>query len=75
MAKEKTAPIKRYYQMRKEYLGLDKHHTYDRFLELAKSELLRSKSLSLSALLTNRKTSLIANVVTGKLAIPEETDD
>lgn len=37
VAKENTAPIKRYYQMRKEYLGLEKHHTYDRFMPLASS--------------------------------------
>jgi len=37
VAKENTAPLKRYYQMRKEYLGLDKHHTYDRFMSLADS--------------------------------------
>ncbi|AIO19541.1 Oligoendopeptidase F, plasmid [Candidatus Izimaplasma bacterium HR1] len=35
VAKENTAPIKRYYQMRKEFLGLEKHHTYDRFIPLA----------------------------------------
>lgn len=34
VAKTNTAPIKRYYNMRKEYLGLDKHHTYDRFMNL-----------------------------------------
>ena len=43
-------------------------------LELARSELLRSKSLSLSDLLTNRKTSLIANVVTGKFELQGKTD-
>jgi oligoendopeptidase F len=37
VASENTAPIKRYYQMRKDYLGLDKHHTYDRFIPLAES--------------------------------------
>ena len=40
-------------------------------LELSKSALLKSKSLSLSGLLTNRKTSFIANAVTGKLCIGE----
>lgn len=38
VAKENTAPIKRYYQMRKEYLGLETHHTYDRFIPLAQSQ-------------------------------------
>ena len=37
VAKSNTAPIKRYYKMRKEYLGLEKHHTYDRFMPLAES--------------------------------------
>ena len=37
VAKENTDPIKRYYKMRKEYLGLEKHHTYDRFKPLASS--------------------------------------
>ena len=37
VAKENTAPIKRYYQMRKEYLGLESHRTYDRFMPLAQS--------------------------------------
>lgn len=35
VASSHTAPLKRYYQIRKEYLGLDKHHTYDRFINLA----------------------------------------
>jgi len=35
VAQENTAPIKRYYQMRKDYLGLEKHHTYDRYIPLA----------------------------------------
>ncbi len=35
VASENTAPIKRYYKMRAEYLGLEKHHTYDRFMSLA----------------------------------------
>lgn len=34
VAKSNTAPIKRYYKIRKDYLGLDKHHTYDRFMNL-----------------------------------------
>ncbi len=37
VAKDNTAPIKRYYTMRKEYLELEKHHTYDRFISLAES--------------------------------------
>jgi oligoendopeptidase F len=37
VAKENTDPIKRYYKLRKEYLGLEKHHTYDRFIPLATS--------------------------------------
>ena len=38
VAKSNTAPIKRYYEMRKEFLGLEKHHTYDRFIPLATSK-------------------------------------
>jgi oligoendopeptidase F len=38
VAKENTAPIKRYYQMRKEYLKLESHRTYDRFMPLAESK-------------------------------------
>jgi len=34
VAKANTEPIKRYYKIRKDYLGLDKHHTYDRFMNL-----------------------------------------
>lgn len=37
VAKNNTAPIKRYYKLRKDYLGLEKHHTYDRFISLAES--------------------------------------
>lgn len=37
VATSNTDAIKRYYNMRKEYLGLDKHHTYDRFMPLAES--------------------------------------
>ena len=36
-AKESTNLLKRYYKIRKEALGLEKHHTYDRFIPLAKS--------------------------------------
>lgn len=38
VARENTKPLKKYLQLRKEYLGLEKIHTYDRFLELAKSD-------------------------------------
>ena len=34
VAKSNTDPIKRYYKIRKDYLGLEKHHTYDRFMNL-----------------------------------------
>lgn len=34
VAKSNTDPIKRYYKMRKDYLGLEKHHTYDRYINL-----------------------------------------
>jgi oligoendopeptidase F len=37
VASSNTEPIKRYYNMRKDYLGLEKHHTYDRFIPLAAS--------------------------------------
>lgn len=37
VATSNTDPIKRYYNLRKEYLGLEKHHTYDRFMPLASS--------------------------------------
>ncbi len=37
VAKNNTAPIKRYYKLRKDYLKLEKHHTYDRFISLAES--------------------------------------
>ena len=37
-AKEGSAPLKRYYELRKKALHLEKHRSYDRFLELAKSE-------------------------------------
>jgi len=37
VAKSNTSLIKRYYKMRKDYLGLDKHHTYDRFISLSES--------------------------------------
>lgn len=37
-AYENTQPIKRYIELRKKHLGLDKYHTYDRFLKLAKDD-------------------------------------
>ncbi len=37
VAKDNTEPIKRYYKIRKEYLGLEKHHTYDSLVSLAES--------------------------------------
>lgn len=36
-AGEKNDSLKKYLKLRKEYLGLSEYHTYDRFLELAKS--------------------------------------
>ncbi|MFP4477851.1 MAG: oligoendopeptidase F [Candidatus Izemoplasmatales bacterium] len=38
VARENTKAVKKYLKLRKEHLGLEKHHTYDRFLELAKSD-------------------------------------
>lgn len=38
VARENTAMVKKYLALRKEYLGLEEYHTYDRFLDLAKSE-------------------------------------
>lgn len=35
VATENTDPIKRYYKIRKDYLGLEDHKTYDRFMSLA----------------------------------------
>ncbi len=35
VAQDSVKPIKRYYQLRKEALGLEKHRTFDRFLPLA----------------------------------------
>lgn len=32
-----SAPLKKYYELRRKYLGLEKHRSYDRFLQLAKS--------------------------------------
>ncbi len=36
-AGEQNEALKKYLKLRKEYLGLSEYHTYDRFLELAKS--------------------------------------
>ena len=36
-AGEQNEALKKYIKLRKEYLGLSEYHTYDRFLELAKS--------------------------------------
>jgi len=38
VARENTKAVKKYLKLRKEHLGLETHHTYDRFLELAKSD-------------------------------------
>lgn len=38
VASSNTAPLKKYYELRRKALGLEKHRSYDRFLELAKSD-------------------------------------
>ncbi|MFA6647395.1 MAG: oligoendopeptidase F [Candidatus Izemoplasmatales bacterium] len=38
VARENTQAIKKYISLRKDYLGLEEYHTYDRFLDLAKSD-------------------------------------
>lgn len=38
VARTTTESVKRYLQLRKEYLKLEEYHTYDRFLDLAKSD-------------------------------------
>lgn len=38
VAYQNVDTIKRYIKLRKDYLGLDTYHTYDRFLQLAKSD-------------------------------------
>ncbi len=38
VAKENTAPLKRYYELRKKALGLKEHRTFDRFMPLAKAK-------------------------------------
>lgn len=37
VAREQNAALKKYLQLRKDYLGLEEYHTYDRFIELASS--------------------------------------
>lgn len=37
-SEEGSAPLKKYYELRRKYLGLEKHRSYDRFLQLAESE-------------------------------------
>ena len=36
--KKNTAPIKKYYELRKKYFNLKSHHTYDRFLKFKESK-------------------------------------
>jgi oligoendopeptidase F len=38
VARETTAPVKKYIQLRKKALGLETYHTYDRFLDLVKTD-------------------------------------
>lgn len=38
VASTDNASLKKYYELRRKYLGLEKHRSYDRFLQLAKSE-------------------------------------
>ncbi|MFA5380407.1 MAG: oligoendopeptidase F [Candidatus Izemoplasmatales bacterium] len=38
VARENTAAIKKYLAIRKQFLGLEEYHTYDRFLPLVKSD-------------------------------------
>lgn len=38
VASQNAEPLHRYYEIRRKYLGLEKHRSYDRFLQLAKSE-------------------------------------
>ena len=51
--KKNTAPIKKYYEIRKKYFNLSKHHTYDRFLKFKESKVkysyLESKDMVLDA--------------------------
>ena len=38
VASENAEPLRKYYRIRAKYLGLEKHRSYDRFVELAKSD-------------------------------------
>lgn len=38
VASTQSEPLHKYYEIRRKYLGLDKHRSYDRFVSLAKSE-------------------------------------
>ncbi len=38
VASSDNASLKKYYELRRKYLGLEKHRSYDRFLQLAKSD-------------------------------------
>ncbi len=38
VARESTGPVKKYIQLRKKALGLEVYHTYDRFLDLVKTD-------------------------------------
>lgn len=38
VASEESAPLHKYYEVRRKYLGLTKHRSYDRFLQLAHSD-------------------------------------
>lgn len=38
VAHDGAKPLQDYYELRRKYLGLEKHRSYDRFLELAKSD-------------------------------------
>jgi len=38
VARNNTEAVKKYIALRKDYLGLEEYHTYDRFLDLAKSD-------------------------------------
>jgi oligoendopeptidase F len=38
VASQNAKPLQEYYEIRRKYLGLEKHRSYDRFIQLAKSE-------------------------------------
>jgi oligoendopeptidase F len=38
VASHNAAPLKKYYELRRKYLGLEKHRSYDRFIQLARSD-------------------------------------